>query len=66
MVTISEHRTGAPELERIVVVTVTASVPGSAKATEAEMVVSTPGRDSLGDRVFPEGVDLHGCVHPPR
>ena len=41
-------------LQRIVVDTITAPMPGGAKATEAEMVVSTPGRDSLGDRVFPE------------
>jgi hypothetical protein len=46
------------DLQRIVVDTVTASAPGGAKATEAEMVVSTSGRDSEGDRILPEGVEL--------
>ena len=43
------------DLQRIVVDTVTASVPGDVKIAEAEMVVSTPGVDSVGDRVLPGG-----------
>jgi HK97 family phage prohead protease len=45
-------------LQHIVLDTVTASVPGGPGATEAEMVVSTPGRDRMGDRVMLEGADL--------
>jgi HK97 family phage prohead protease len=48
----------ATELQRIVVNTVTATVSGDVKIAEAEMVVSTPGVDSMGDRVVPEGVQL--------
>ncbi len=50
--------TTADLLQRIVVDTVTATVPGDVKTAEAEMVVSTSGRDSEGDRILPEGVEL--------
>ncbi len=51
------NTTRAP-LQHMVFDTVTASVPGGANAPEAEMVVSTPGRDSEGDRVLLDGADL--------
>jgi HK97 family phage prohead protease len=50
-------------LHHMVFDTVTASVPGG--ADEAEMVVSTPGRDATGDRVYPEGVALTSFQRNP-
>jgi HK97 family phage prohead protease len=55
-----------PSLQHLVLDTVTTSAPGgAATAAEAEMVVSTPGRDAMGDRVFPEGVELSSFQRNP-